>query len=121
MILFSGGLPETSWKSVQYYSPDDWIETQCLLPELDAPKSGHTADGLVLCGGEHDKQHCRMFTSGSWITINDFFHSSRYHHSSWSVEDGVILIGGEIDSVSSELIQYNGDTQISFPVQTSVR
>ena len=63
----------------------------------------HTQDGLIICGGKEDLQGCSTLQpDGVWLRTHDLI-KARKHHSSWEMEDGVILIGGGNSPDDTEL------------------
>ena len=63
----------------------------CFLPSLPVDRYGHTMEGLMICGGED--YNCITFTSGQWVTSH-LLTTERQYHTSWSTQDGVVLMGG---------------------------
>ena len=69
------------------------------MPELPAPRVGHTQDGLISCGGgkqdtDATATNCVILNSiGDWIQSHNLG-EARVNHSSWMSPNGLVLIGG---------------------------
>ena len=94
---------------------------------LDQPRSSHTGDGNLVCGGQDDDGYsissCYNVATGETINLLN----GRYEHTSWSTDAGVYLIGGSpgpiggpIRGTTTELV--TGDTtQAGFGLKYSTR
>ena len=57
---------------------------------------------------------CYQLTSAGWTRSHTLIHK-RWYHSSWEVEDGVILLGGTYSAVTtSEIAKWDGTTEELF-------
>ena len=67
---------------------------------LDLPRSGHSGDGNIVCGGsnEYDVPTCYNVLTRQTINLNE----PRSEHTSWSTESGIYLFGGRDQT-------YNGN------------
>ena len=125
VIIITGGAGDAS-KIAEIFFPDDG--TSCLLPELPDDRYDHTQDGILLCGGDNiAKKTCITLntTDGTWTTSHDLLKPRRYH-SSWKVNDGVILMGGELGNSewpgnSSELARLDGSVEETFSLIGEIR
>merc|ERR1739838_720789 len=101
-IIISGG--GSASNTVEVFIPGSGLG--CTLPDLPNDRFGHSMDGLVLCGGGYSNigTNCLSFTSGQWNTSHTLLHS-RYCHSSWMSEEGLVLIGGRGSPTTTELLQ----------------
>ena len=70
-------------------------------------------DSLEICGGGYftnTTTTCITFTSGQWVTSHALA-EERWHHTSWSTEAGIILMGGDLSGMTTEIIsqgEYDG-------------
>ena len=99
-----------------FYPTDD--KQSCVLPSLPDERWYHTMESLEICGGRYTRTTCITFTSGQWVTSHAFT-KERSSHTSWSTEDGVVLMGGysgrtteiitegEYEGVPGYDLQYN--------------
>ena len=93
----------------------------CNLPSLPESRSGHSQNGLVLCGGgnfSYSISTCLTFEDGSWIESYNLI-DPRYLHSSLTSPIGVMLLGGKFinnfnSSTTSELLSKDGQSVFSF-------
>ena len=110
--------------SVEVISPSGNVS--CSLPNLSAGRQEHTHDKSIICGGSPAKQtaasahlqltgnirdiFCQNLTSSGWVTTHKRY--PRWSHSSWAVEDGIILMGGMGYSAgvetSTEIMKFDG-------------
>ena len=101
----------------------------CSLPNL--PNNGrreHTHDNNMVCGGtmgikeasdtlnqfDETSVTCVNLTSSGWVETN---HSLwRWRHSSWPVDDGIILLGGDGSDpdTAAELLKFDGTKELAF-------
>jgi hypothetical protein len=69
-------------------------------------------DGLLICGGGSYNSTtlttCLSFTSGQWITSHTLV-ESRYYHTSWQTEQGLVLMGGGGSPDTSEIVVMTGE------------
>ena len=104
----TGGYNGNKLTSVEVYHPG--TNTSCTLPSLPEKISGHSQDGLVLCGGSvsyfSGLQSCHTLntTTGQWTKTHSLS-ERRDDHSSWRREDGTILLmGGRHSQTTTELV-----------------
>ena len=82
----------------------------CVLPSLPDQRVGHTMDSLEICGGYSTRTTCITFTSGQWVTSHALT-EERVYHTSWSTQDGIVLMGGYDSPRTTEIItegEYEG-------------
>ena len=86
----------------------------CSLPE--SGRMYHTHDKSIICGGNEwgyfsltAWKTCINLTSSGWVNTSHWLagNAGRYHHSSWPVRDGIILIGGIPSTDNSAISEYN--------------
>ena len=98
--------------------------TSCVVDvSLDQPRTFHTGDGDLVCGGEDDGNGnhlstCYNILTGTTINLNN----ERSVHISWSTADELYLIGGNPSSNyrTTELIS-GGSTQAGFSLKYDTR
>jgi len=100
-IIISGGSGNLA--SVEVFDPSSGLS--CSLPALPNDRWGHTMNSLLICGG--GGTNCLSFTSGQWITSHNLL-GKRYGHTSWQTEQGLVLMGGGINSDTSEIVPTDG-------------
>ena len=84
----------------------------CTLPDLPDDRYKHTQDGLTACGGPRSGtwDSCVTLTDGQWTQSHTLLHM-RYHHTSWALGDGrVMLMGGSDSYTTTEIISPDSDT-----------
>ena len=76
------------------------VTKNCSLPDLPENRNYHTVDGNMVCGGRKMTSPKSFFdncislqTGGVWKETHKLL-TRRYHHSSWQVCEGVVLLGG---------------------------
>ena len=84
---------------------------------LDQPRRYHTGDDNLVCGGQDDDYNnlstCYDVATGATINLLN----GRSHHTSWSTDAGIYLLGGLIGR-TTELV--TGDTtQAGFGLKHS--
>ena len=118
-MIISGG-SDTS--QVEVIAPSGNVS--CSLPRLPTEhgRFHHTQDGSLVCGGYPYfdwPQTCVTLTSAGWAHSHTLQYP-RYRHTSWAVEDGVILIGGfdlsnfGYAGTTAELVKFDGTTEEIF-------
>ena len=130
-MMVSGGDPTPTGRKVEVISPSG--EVFCTLPDLPAARVYHTHDGNLLCGGRttsadrglgsewmgvlvQEFQDCIQLTSSGWIISHNLTYP-RVSHSSWAVEDGVILLGGGRSPNTTEIVKIDGSTEELFSLK----
>ena len=92
------------------------------MQSLLESRSGHSQNGLVLCGGgniSYSISTCLTFENGSWIESYNLI-EPRYLHSSWTSPVGVMLLGGKFFQgnfdlpATSELLIEDGQSVPNF-------
>ena len=122
-MIISGG---SGTNQVEVIAP--FVNVSCSLPNLptDHGRFSHTHDSSLVCGGfpQFDwAQTCVNLTSSGWVATSRKLQYPRNRHSSWAVEDGVILIGGQDSEYfnwarnTTELVKYDGTTVEAFPLK----
>ena len=116
-MILSGGVGEN--RGVEVISPSKNVS--CSLPNLPgAGRKDHTQDKGLVCGGflatgntlkalfafdrtSNVRYTCLNLTSSGWVYTSHFLEypggswsdPGRTGHSSWAVDDGIILMGGD--------------------------
>ena len=113
-MIISGGVGQN--RGVEVISPSGNVS--CSLPNLPgAGRKDHTQDKGLICGGylatgntlrvlsfsyffddtsSNVSHTCLNLTSSGWVHTKHFLrHPGRTGHSSWAVDDGIILMGGD--------------------------
>ena len=105
-LLLAGGYGAET--SVEVFSPS--TGQSCMLPSLPDQRYDHTANNLLLCGGEHafTGTTCLTFSSGKWFTSHTLV-EERSGHTSWQTEQGVVLMGGWYSPYTSDILDMAGD------------
>ena len=97
----------------------------------------HTQNGLTLCGGKEDLLACSSLTpEGVWSQTHDLI-KERKQHTSWEMEEGILLMGGGLHQDDTELgelklicrrinpmlvlVKSDGTTEESFSLKYSSR
>ena len=116
-ILISGGSDGSSAdRSVEILRPNGsyW----CSLPDLPDARYYHSQSGVVTCGGGRSdtRTSCLTFSSGQWRTSHQL-QQSRYEHSSWMSQHGIVLMGGDYSRSTTEILTKDGQSSPSFPLK----
>ena len=101
----------------------------CSLPDLPDVRDQHTQSGLVTCGGYHSSTmtSCLTFSSGQWRISHQLQYTrSRWQHSSWMSQHGVVLMGGyagsnEMTTTTTEILTDDGQSTKSFALKYRTR
>ena len=113
-LVISGG--EGASTSVEMFIPS--TNHSCTLPSLPHERSGHTMSGLTICGGLFTSTTCLQLSSGVW-SVSHTLQDERYGHSSWqSDQQGLILMGGLVSAMASEVVGQGG---VSFDMTYHTR
>ena len=116
-ILISGGY--LAEYTAEVYVPSTGLS--CSLPDLPNKRKYHTMDGLLICGGQYEGTTCLSFISGEWITSHNLL-ESRYFHTSWQTEQGLVLMGGSSSRETTEIVAMDGEQGgSSFAMQHETR
>ena len=62
----------------------------------------HTQNGLTICGGKEDMLGCSTLTPEGWSKTHNLT-KERKQHTSWEMEEGILLIGGGSSPDDTEL------------------
>ena len=110
-MVISGGVGYSS----EVISPVG--EASCTLPDLPEIRLYHTHDKSLICGGNGMTSTvmltCLNLTSSGWIYSHNLTHM-RTAHSSWAIDDGVILMGGIYSPTNSEIAKWDGTSEQLF-------
>ena len=116
LIILSGLLVTGGYNGVyetqhtaEVILPSGW---SCLLPSL--PSTGrryHSQSYLTACGGWDATRTCHTFTAGEW-ELSYSLSAGRWGHISWQSPAGILLMGGDINGETTELLSYTDTTTI---------
>ena len=120
--MFTGGYGTGGYyKAAQIYFPT--TGQFCSLPDMSLPRVYHTQDDSLICGGlvyGANFQSCSKWESdsGTWnqsITLT----RERKRSQSWTPESGVgtYLIGGYVNSDTTDLVKPDGTVQQGFDLK----
>merc|ERR1712012_671273 len=117
-LLITGGDNEGAGRSAELWS---WDNTQsCQLPSLPSNRDGHTQNGNMICGGWEGaaSKTCLTLSDGEWSSgaeLRDW----RDGHTSWSSDQGLVLVGGWDSEWSTEMVLDTGVSEWRFDLQHS--
>ena len=118
-MMISGGV--RSGTKVEVISPGGNVS--CSAPDLPQPRQGHSMNNNIVCGGSVTlgadiAASCDQLNStvSGWTRSHTLIHR-RYSHSSWEVEDGIILLGGSYSGTTSEIAKWDGTTEELFSMK----
>ena len=118
-MLISGGTGSST--KVEVINPSGNVS--CSPPDLPQPRYYHTMNNNIVCGGNggtDTKTSCDQLTTAGWTRSHTLIHSRQYH-SSWEVEDGIILLGGFYSGTTSEIAKWDGTTEEMFSMRYDTR
>ena len=100
--------------AVEVISPTGALS--CTLPPLPFQQFGHTHNKNIICGGtnplDDEGQFCYNLTSSGWKKSHTLLYG-RTGHTSWDVDEGVMLLGGH-GSRTTEIAKWDGSTVETF-------
>ena len=107
-MMISGGV--RSGTKVEVISPVGNVS--CLVPDLPQPRYGHSMNNNTVCGGYSTglMKSCYQLTSVGWNKSHTLQYR-RSDHSSWEVEDGIILLGGTNSGKTAEIAKWDGTSE----------
>ena len=95
----------------------------CKMHSLPEGRQDHTQNGLITCGGwtGENAKNCLTFSIGmeEW-KISHTLTEERYRHSSWASPDGVVLLGGDENKNTTEILTNSGDTTTGFKLKYEI-
>lgn len=130
-MIISGGVGQN--RGVEVISPSGNVS--CSLPNL--PGSGrkeHTHDKSLICGGSwgipqtwkdriRTSGTCLNLTRSGWVETQHSIiaDGGRWRHSSWPVDDGIILMGGygSRNKKQTDLVKFHSTTEEAFSLKYS--
>ena len=113
-MMISGG-------RVEVISPTGNVS--CSVPDMPQPIGYHSMNNNTVCGGVGGTDtltSCDQLTSAGWARSHTLKYN-RTHHSSWEVEDGIILLGGFHSRNNSEIAKWDGTTEELFSMKYPTR
>ena len=120
VILVSGGSGADNSVELVHTNGSRICTLPNVLPNLPN-HHGHSQTGLTACGGwDSDATTCHTLScTGSWEQSHSL-DEERQFHSAWASPQGILLIGGYNDGISTELLLENGDTRPGHPYHPAV-
>ena len=137
-MIISGGLGQNS-SSVEVISPSGNVS--CSLPNMPSGRKEHSHAKSLICGGTAviqdmgannlqgsaaNLEFCVNLTSSGWVETNHSLYNwftsplGIYRHSSWTVKDGIILMGGyDNPFLTTELVKFDGTNEKAFDLKYS--
>ena len=147
LMMVTGGTSHSHYSVELLYSTGVHL---CYLPHLPSMRRLHTQTGLEICGGGSGSSRTSCITfkgvnetprntinasgayrgisltplipllDGSWQqshTLGEL----RYGHTSWASSRGVLLMGGDSQETTTELLTDDGNTTASFTMTNNRR
>jgi len=125
------GYPTGYGPSEGFYDPGS--NTACEIPSLPVMRIAGTTTGYKVCGGvainvinasmyttyspiDYAANYCEEFdpSSGSWIISNVWENPPRIYHVAWQSSEGLYLIGGLREELSTTLLLDDGSSTAGF-------
>ena len=120
-LIVSGG-HETPKKVSVYSLSGGWEVSSCSIPKLPKNRYQHTMDLNIICGGgggTDSMTSCIKMTTAGWVTSHELLYK-RFSHSSWVVDDGIILMGGQHAGKRTEIAKWDGTTEELFALENYI-
>ena len=128
-VLIAGGWTKADlWSNgVEAYNPN--ISKICKLPNLPETRAGHTDCGGLVCGGydstsntHRNRKSCLKFGPSGFVKATVSLRQKRLYRLCWNVSEGVLLLGGEDSSSTTELVLHDGsasesDFDLEYPAR----
>ena len=112
----NGGQSGSRLTSVEVVSLDGTsLPCTPTLPQLPTVRDGHTQDGNTICGGVGSVVRVSCLTlSGDegWVESHTLKYRRR-RHSSWMSPSGILLMGGDWNVTSTELLSSTDSTTMN--------
>ena len=115
LIIVTGGTGAKT--SVELLFPNG--TRLCSLPDLLVGRHYPSQTGLVTCGSS-EAATCETFKEGSWVETHTLS-QRRHQHSAWASPQGVVIIGGDYSTTTTELLTDDGNTTPGFTLDYSTR
>ena len=110
-VLVKGySTPTGSLKSVEAYNPH--TKKICKLPDLPYAVYGHTLCGGLLCGGYGGLKSCLKLGPLGFVKATVTLQQNRRDHLCWNVAQGILLLGGNDSSTTTELVVRDGSASM---------
>ena len=91
----------------------------CALPSLPKSRGNHIQSGLVTCGG-NQATSCVTFSGGRWKKTHTL-RVRRYGATSWASPRGVLIMGGNYQETTTELLNDAGASTASFNLKNRIQ
>ena len=120
-IIVTGGTHGSRSAELLHGNGSYW----CSLPDLPEVRYGHTQTGLEACGSFRaatTKTTCVRLSGGTCWSPSHKLVEGRGHHASWASPSGTMLMGGEYNKNTTELLDATtGDSVRSFPLKYNIQ
>ena len=93
-------------KSVEAYNPH--ISKICKLPDLPDVRHEHTLCGGLLCS----EKNCLKLGPSGFVKATVTLQQNRRDHLCWNVAQGILLLGGNDSSTTTELVVRDGSASM---------
>ena len=110
MFWPAGSTGKVLLKSVEAYNPH--TKKICKLPDLPYDVYGHTLCGGLLCGGYGGEKSCLKFGPAGFVKATVTLQQNRRDHLCWNVAQGILLLGGNDSSTTTELVVRDGSASM---------
>ena len=118
-ILITGGQNKSGrLSSAEVFIPG--LNESCSLSNMTQSRFRHTQNDFLSCGGDEGKGNkCEVYSPqrGNWRIESYSLHYERHGHTSWSLNESVVLLGGWYSNSTTEIIHGNGTLSRGFDLK----
>ena len=120
-ILITGGENNSGrLSSAEVFIPA--LNKSCSLSNMTQSRCRHTQNGFLSCGDDQSSggNKCEVYTpqTGKWSIETYNLTASRFRHTSWSLDNGsVVLLGGWSSNITTEILIQGVGTSRGFDLK----
>ena len=103
---YSRGWSEVKSRTMEVFNP--YVPKICNMTDMPDSRHDHTVCGGLLCSA----RTCLKFQSMGFVKATVTLQQNRRDHLCWNVAQGILLLGGNDSSTTTELVVRDGSASM---------